>query len=93
MGDGLSIYRDGESYLERSSGVQGYQPLESEVQVRRPRPGWARNGGGGGGNYMQIMCQFVLSWVRDPHQMLRGASDPANGKPAAWRAVLWESLT
>lgn len=50
-------------------------------------------GGVGGGNYMQIMCRFVLSWVRDLHQMLRGASDPANGKPAAWRAVLWESLT
>lgn len=28
---------------------------------------------------MQIVSLFVLSWVGDPHWVLRGACDPANG--------------
>lgn len=36
---------------------------------------------------MQIVCLLVLSWVRDPHQILRGICDLVICRPSAGRAA------
>lgn len=64
------------------------QPAFRDREAQRGGPGLDGPGVGEGGNYMQIVCLLVLSWVGDPHWILRGSCDPENGRPSAWRAVL-----